>query len=186
MIAFAFLSFWSIFWLSEWITDDVEKSGTITSLCFSLYISFCSIFNMSEPDVSWFCVLWGYFLWDLIICAMFLDVFGFGMLFHAFISLVSAIAGSIWCPQHVVALLCFEISTVFLDLVKLNAFPKFKFCLMLLFGITFVSIRTVWGTYYVVYHIFPEGVALVNALSIVMMSLNYFWTYRILRRVIYL
>lgn len=182
MTVYPFAFFWFTFWaLTYMVGDDVVTSGNYLSLVFSTIVTICwpIIYINNMNPISLLELTYAYFLWDSIICLMFVDDFGWTMVFHAFLSLLGSSFSSVY-PQHAFAFLMFEFSTVWLNLIRLKLFPRYQFYLNILFGLTFIIFRTLFGTYYTIYYIIPTTPWLVSILASLMVSLNFMWTYKLL------
>lgn len=97
----------------------------------------------------------GYFVWDVVVCLMHFQLFGFGFLFHAFAALyVFSCCLSPFCLPWIPGFLLFELSTPF---VNVNWFASrlpsgtFSDRTILINGLflllTFFVVRIIWGFY---------------------------------------
>jgi len=184
LLTYPFAFFWYTFWcLTYMLDDDIEAAGTYTSLVFSTItsISWPILYMLNLNPMGLLKVAFGYFWWDLVICLMFVDIFGWTMVFHAIVSLFGSYV-SFTYPQHAFVFLTFEFSTIWLNLIRLKILRKYEWIFVLLFSISFILIRTCIGTYYTLMYIIPTTPLYVSLLACTLNSLNYFWTYRIVRK----
>lgn len=141
----------------------------------------------------------GYFVWDLLVCLKYFDLFGIGFLLHAIAAMYAFCCGFVpYCQPWAAAFLSFELSTPF---VNMNWFAsrmpegtfsdKFVVINGLLLIVVFFVVRIVWGLYAVVQlakdmawsldqvSIFTPATIL--AMNFALNTLNIFWFYKMVR-----
>lgn len=181
-----FCFFWMVFWICTWFNEsDVKTAGNITSLVFStvVTITWPIIFAYCWNPTPLFHLSIGYFIWDLLVCLMFHNVFGYTMIFHAVLSLCSVLLAPYY-PKYGFALLTYEFSTVWLNLLKLEWFPQRRWLLTLLFIATFFVFRICFGTYYITMHIMPNTPNSIGVLCVLMVMLNFYWAGQFSRKLV--
>lgn len=141
----------------------------------------------------------GYFVWDLLMCLKYFDLFGIGFLLHAIAAMYAFCCGFVpYCQPWAAAFLSFELSTPF---VNMNWFAsrmpegtfsdKFVVINGLLLIVVFFVVRIVWGLYAVVQlakdmtwsldQVSIFAPATILAMNFALNTLNIFWFYKMVR-----
>lgn len=140
----------------------------------------------------------GYFLWDLVVCFKYMNLFGAGFLVHA-VSALFVFGSTLFpfCLPWVPAFLLFELSTPFVNInwfaSKMPAgFVSDTTVIVngILLLVTFFTVRILWGFYAVImvardmfavwdqlYKVLPVGTL---SLNFTLDILNVYWFYRML------
>ena len=165
------------------LDDDIEMAGNYTALAFSTIttVTWPIIYMNRWNPVCLLTTALGYFCWDTVVCLLFLDVFGWTMLFHAMVACLGIHLSSQY-PQHAFAFLTFEFSSVWLNLMRTNLIPKWKWAFGVLFAVTFIVFRTLFGTYYTIAHLLTDVPWYGTVLALSMNGLNYMWSYKIIKK----
>lgn len=145
----------------------------------------------------------GYFLWDLYICLKHLDLFGFGFLIHAILSLaVFTVSLRPMCQTWIGKFLIFEISTPFVNInwyisqlsrgSNISVVPMwFNMLNGILLIITFFTVRIVWGLIAItlliqqmwkIRDLLPKYISvLIISINIVLNCLNLIWFQKMIK-----
>ena len=171
-----FLTCWFTYFVFNWIVEDHyrlpagarESTKSIASRWVSI---FHDVYVAHEATVMWWnwndntdpswllSVVLGYFLWDLVLCSVYYDIFSWDMALHAAVCAIGYYVSLLPFMQYqAVALLMFEWSTPFLHGTQIARNYKFVVTSVALFGsfvVLFVVFRVLWGSYFILGHIVP-------------------------------
>ncbi|OMJ19693.1 putative TLC domain-containing protein [Smittium culicis] len=138
----------------------------------------------------------GYFIWDLLLCTVDLKYQGLGFLAHASVALNALlITYRPMCMIYVPAILSFEFSTIFLNLIWFTdklGYSSSKFMLFNGLGLVFafIFVRVIYGisSFYSLFGLISANYEFVGAYHyytlsasmVILSSLNIFWLYKII------
>lgn len=175
--------------------DAALDATRVVALLFSSGLTICYWWTL-WTDSEWWHLLnsaaLGYFVWDLGVCVLLYDKIAFTTWLHAllctFLYFRAVFYGS-FCHDLAVMLVV-ETSTPFLNLMLLSQTRRWlsarsTLVVTALFLSTFVILRLVWSSYFLLWVLWPElwnEEQHIGVLALVYLGLNYWWCFRLVQR----